>query len=159
MKKILYIILAGAGLAISCSAPYHLNKAFKKDEPYVAEQVRLRYPCDVVKKDTVNRIDTAWKEIEVDCPDSIVSKIDTITGEVKEIRVPVKVKAKVMEITTTRIVTIRIKDMAEVYLCQNKNKELEKEITKLEAWKTRCLWTWGIMIVVAALLVLKKRYL
>ena len=55
-----------------------LNKAYNKQPREVAAFTRDKFPCIVTSSDTIVNYDTAYDFIEIDCPDQIAGKKDTI---------------------------------------------------------------------------------
>jgi glutaredoxin 2 len=143
-KNLFYLILAVVCVVClaSCKTAAELyNKAKDKNEEKVAELVRKDYPCTAIKVDSVKTIDTLYKTIDVQCPDTIQYRIDSFETSVA-VKVPVYIKVKVPELVTntiTKIITTEDTDKINKLTKKLTDKDLvivalEKKIEKKNKW-------------------------
>lgn len=144
-KKLFRLIVAIVSIILLAScysakkAHRQVAKAIQKHPLQTAEQLRDRWPLVPVSSDTVNTTDTLFDFIEVECPPNDYEQGTTIVKE------PVYVRVPQMKIRERKEVTIRIKDSATVFICeedlndaketiqvqQDKIKSKNKTLTKL----------------------------
>jgi glutaredoxin 2 len=143
-KNLFYLILAVVCVVClaSCKTAAELyNKAKDKNEEKVAELVRKDYPSTAIKVDSVKTIDTLYKTIDVQCPDTIQYRIDSFETSVA-VKVPVYIKVKVPELVTntiTKIITTEDTDKINKLTKKLTDKDLvivalEKKIEKKNKW-------------------------
>ena len=142
-------------LCLFFSSCYTQKKAGRKvDQAHsyypelVAEKTRSWFPCVVSFSDTIQRTDTLYDLIEVQCPDTIAHRVDSFETW-QAVKVPVYIKVPIQRLRETKTVTIRIKDMAAVSACEIRADTLQGSSDKYHAgrnrWRKWCLWTWGAM--------------
>lgn len=144
MKKILIVFLLA-----SCSAPYHIRKAIKKDPTIITEKTdTVRFTFNTI--DTVERIsnDTIYKELILRRVDTMfLTRYKYIDAKDSRTRQEVRQDGK----------TERTKVRQEEKTDRTETRQEEKS-TRTEARKSWVLWlVIGLILLVALLMILKDR--
>ena len=161
-KSVFYLILAIVCVIClaSCKTASELyNKAKDKDIVKVAELARTDFPCTTIKVDSVKTVDTLYKTIDVQCPDTIQYRIDSFETSVA-VKVPVYIKVKVPELVTKTItVTKVVEDSAKIFLLTKKLIEKELVISaqdkKIESKNKWIKWLIIVTIVLSIPYIIK----
>ena len=141
-NKLFLIVLGVICLSylLSCASAEKLtHKAIAKDAHKVQDITRSLWPCIVTDSTVITKYDTLYDFIEVQCPDTIAYRVDsfeTSTAVRVPYRVPVYVKVQTPRIRETVTHTIRIKDVADVEICQDEKAAMSKRLRRAEGWTT-----------------------
>ena len=110
-----------------------LNKFNLEHPEVVAGFCRDNFPCIEKSNDTIIKTDTAYVDVEVECPPQdtfIIKKNDTIRVEGKSIIVKKKVPLPQHTITITKV----IKDSAEIKVLAVENQNCKDEVERKWQW-------------------------
>ena len=121
----------------SCNTPHRIAKKLNKFDlahpEVVSKFARDKYPCIEKPNDTITKIDTAYVNVEVECPPQdtlVIEKNDTIVVKGKPIIVKKKVALPQHTITITKLV----KDSAEMKVLAVENSNCKDEVEKKWNW-------------------------
>jgi hypothetical protein len=146
-----YLCLALVLLCLgSCNTPHRIAKKLNKFDlvhpEVVAKFTRDKYPCIDKPIDTITKIDTAYIDVEVECPPQdtfVIEKNDTIIVKGK----PTIIKKKVSLPQHTITITKLVKDSAEIKVLAVENKNCIDEV------KRKWLWIqWLFVLLVCSLI-------
>lgn len=154
--RLLIIILIFTGCYTVKDAVKQTHRAKDSYPDTVAAVLRAWRPCIVTYKDTLIKTDTLTDIIAVECPGDTLWRTDTLETSYT-ISVPKIIKVPLPRIRETRTITINIKDMADVQVCEGKVRVLQKQVQSSKVWRN----TWLIVAIVgwalAILLLFIKR--
>lgn len=137
-------------ILVACNTPHRIAKKLNKFDlvhpEVVSKFARDKYPCIEKPVDTITKVDTAYIDVEVECPPTdtlIIRKNDTIRVEGKSIIIKKNVALPQHTITITKLV----KDSAEIKALAVENKNCSDEV------KTKWKWIqWLFVLLVCSLI-------
>jgi len=158
MKMNKYLLLALVCLG-SCNTPKHIEKKLNKFDlahpEVVAKFTRDKYPCIDKPIDTITKIDTAYVDVEVECPPqetTYVSKIDTLVVKGKSVVIKNRVPLPQHTITITKLV----KDSAEIKVLAIENKNCNDDVQRKWQWIKWLFLALVISLIVNVILISRK---
>ena len=158
MKMNKYLLLALVCLG-SCNTSKHIEKKLNKFDlahpEVVAKFTRDKYPCIDKPIDTITKIDTAYVDVQVECPPQdtlVVTKNDTIRVKGKSIIVKKKVPLPQQTITITKLV----KDSAEIKVLAVENKNCNDELQSKWKWIQWLFLALVISLILNVILISRK---
>lgn len=152
MKLIIFFLMMG--LVSSCS----MSKMMNRNPTEAANECALRFPCtdSVVKADTqfVLQTDTLWglstpDTVTVECPPA------TKLSSVKAVCPPAKTYTITKRINTVITIRTKVTDKAKEAVLIRTQVDLANAEKGRSWWKTACLITWGILLLLGGYTVVK----